>query len=197
MIDATGLAVDVLTDFVGIYGIGGIVSGFRAAGVKGALLGGGVGLAANIGIAAALGSLGIVGLPLILISCATGTGVSKAICNKVFKASKNEKEFAKLKENLKKSVQDNLDKLRHDRVLETWINDTIASQFEALCDVMDEQCEAAIKDAEDTISSIKLDLARSTAEKETAKKNYLSLSESIDGLINNLEPIRQKLLQCS
>lgn len=197
MIDATGLAVDVLTDFVGIYGIGGIVSGFRAAGVKGALLGGGVGLAANIGIAAALGSLGIVGLPLILISCATGTGVSKAICNKVFKASKNEKEFAKLKENLKKSVQDNLDKLRHDRVLETWVNDTIASQFEALCDVMDEQCEAAIKDAEDTISSIKLDLARSTAEKETAKKNYLSLSESIDGLINNLEPIRQKLLQCS
>ncbi len=197
MIDAAGLAVDVLTDFVGIYGIGGIVSGFRAAGVKGALVGGGIGLAANIGLTLALGSLGIVGLPLILISCAAGTGVSKAICNKVFKASKNEKEFAKLKENLKKGVQDNLDKLRRDRVLETWVNDTITSQFEALCDAMDEQCETAIKDAEDVISNIKLDLARSTAEKEAAKNNYRSLSDSIDGLINNLEPIRQKLLQCS
>lgn len=197
MIDAAGIIVDVITDFAGIYGIGGIVSGFRAAGVKGALLGGGVGLAANLGLAAALASVGIVGLPLVLISCAAGTGVSKVICNTVFKKSKNESELAKLKENLKKGVQENFDKLRQTRVLETWVNDTITAQFDALCNAMDEQCEAAIHEAEDVINKIKLDLARSTAEKEAAKKNYLSLSESIDGLISNIEPVRQKLLQCS
>lgn len=197
MIDAAGIIVDAITDFAGIYGIGGIVSGFRAAGVKGALLGGGVGLAANLGLAAALASVGIVGLPLMLISCAAGTGVSKAICNTVFKKSKNESELAKLKENLKKGVQENLDKMRQSRVLETWVNDTITAQFDALCNAMDEQCEAAIREAEDVINKIKLDLARNKAEKEAAKKNYISLSESIDGLISNIEPVRQKLLQSS
>ncbi|RGY98898.1 dynamin family protein [Clostridium sp. AM58-1XD] len=43
-----GTGVDVLTDFMGIYGIGGIVAGYREAGVKGALAGGGVGLVATL-----------------------------------------------------------------------------------------------------------------------------------------------------
>ena len=197
MIDVAGIAVDVFTDFAGIYGLGGIVSGFRAAGVKGALLGGGIGLAANLGLAAVLGSLGIVGLPLLVISCAAGTGVSKAICSAVFKKSKNEKELAQLKEHLKAGVRENIDKMRRDRVLEKWIEDTIKSQFDALGNALDEQCEVAIKEAEETIDKIKLDLARSSAEKEAAKKSYLALEKSIDELVAVLEPIRQKLLQCS
>ena len=197
MIDVAGIAVDVLTDYIGINGIGGVVSGYRAAGVKGALVGGGAGLVANIASYVFLASAGVVGLPLLVISCAAGSGVSKAICNTVFKKSKNETELAKLKENLKTSVRENTDKLRRDKVLETWVNDMVTSQFDALCDAMDEQCEAAIREAEAAIDKIKLDLARNTAEKEAAKKNYLSLVESIDGLISNIEPVRQKLLQCS
>ena len=197
VIDSAGLAVDIITDFVGIYGLGGIVSGFRAAGVKGALLGGGAGLAENLGLTALLAPMGLVGLPLIIITCAAGTGASKLICNAVFKKSKNEKELEQLKQNLKAGVKENIDKMRRDRILEKWIQDTISSQFESLCDAMDEQCETAIREAENMINQIKLDLARTNAEKEAAKKNYLELEKSIDGLIETLEPIRQKLLQLS
>ncbi len=197
VIDSAGLAVDIITDFVGIYGLGGIVSGFRAAGVKGALLGGGAGLAVNLGLTALLAPMGLVGLPLIIITCAAGTGASKLICNAVFKKSKNEKELEQLKQNLKAGVKENIDKMRRDRILEKWIQDTISSQFESLCDAMDEQCESAIREAENMINQIKLDLARTNAEKEAAKKNYLELEKSIDGLIETLEPIRQKLLQLS
>lgn len=197
VIDSAGLAVDIITDFVGIYGLGGIVSGFRAAGVKGALLGGGAGLAVNLGLTALLAPMGLVGLPLIIITCAAGTGASKLICNAVFKKSKNEKELEQLKQNLKAGVKENIDKMRRDRILEKWIQDTISSQFESLCDAMDEQCETAIREAENMINQIKLDLARTNAEKEAAKKNYIKLEESIDGLLETLEPIRQKLLQLS
>lgn len=195
MIDAAGLVIDIVTDSIGIYGLGGIISGYRAAGVKGALVGGGIGLAANIGVVLALAPMGIVGLPLCIISCAVGTGVSKGICNAVFKKNKNEKELSQLKENLKAAVKENLDNLRRDRVLEAWVNDAITSQFEMLCDAMDAQCESAIRDAEDTINKIKMDLTRNAAEKQAEKENYAALAEAIDSLVSELEPVRQKLLQ--
>ncbi len=193
MVDLAGFAVDTLF----LQGAGGFISGYRASGVKGALLGGGVGLAANLGVLIVCASFGFAALPAYIISAAAGTSVSKLICKAAFKKSQNEKELSKLKEHLKASVSENIDKMRRERVLEAWVNNTITSQFNTLCDAMDSQCESAIRNADETINKIKLDLARSAAEKEAAKKNYVTIAESIDGLVANLEPVRQKLLQCS
>ena len=195
MIDAAGIAVDVLTDFMGIYGVGGVVTGYRAAGVKGALLGGGLGLAANIGAASLLVGMGVVGLPMVIISCVAGSGVSKLICNLVFKNNKENAEIEKIKESLRTNVKAHFSNIAKDRLLEKWIEGTVSSQFDMLSNSMEDQCESVIRESENAINKIKMDMALKSQEKEAAKNNYLELVKSIDSLVEGLEPLRQKLLQ--
>ncbi len=195
MVDFGGaLAAMFLT---GGFGWGGVVSGFRSAGIKGALIGGASGMAASIAVGTVLGMLSLPALPIALIAGAIGTIAGKGVCDKIFSGSRNLKELEKMKKMLMESVRQNFVQMRSAREIETWIENTVASQFDALCSAMDKECEAVMKDADDTIGKIKLDLARNVAEKEAAKKNYQAISESIDELIFNLEPIRQKLLQYS
>lgn len=76
--DLIATGIDVLTDYIGINGLGGIIAGWKAAGIKGAVVGGGAGLAANLAVWGLLGSLSVIGLPAVVISCAVGTLVSKS-----------------------------------------------------------------------------------------------------------------------
>ncbi len=182
------------------FGLGGAVAGFRSAGIKGALVGGAAGAASTALTAmmiCGIFSLTTVTLPVTLVACAVGTIAGKEVCNKVFAKNKNLKELEKMKQALSESVKQNFAQMSSSKEIETWIENAVSNQFDNLCTAMDEQCESAIKEVDDTINKIKLDLARNAAEKKAAKDNYNSLSDSIDGLINNLEPIRQKLLQCS
>lgn len=180
------------------FGIGGAFSGYRAAGVKGALVGGATSMAASL----ALWNLVLVPLaapfiPAVLITAAASTISSKFICNKLFAASQNKKELEKMKESLKQELKDNFAKMRTERKIENWIESKVSNQFDSLCTTMENECDAAIREAENTINQIKIDLTRNAAEKEAAKKNYLAISESIDQLTKKLDPIRQKLLQYS
>ncbi len=186
-----GLATLLLT---GGYGWGGVVSGFRSAGVKGALLGGASGFAASVVAGIALSCLSLPALPVALIAGGIGSVVGSTVCDKIFIESKNLKELEKIKEKLRESIKQSFIQMRTSRELETWIEKTVTGQFEALCDAMDEQCESAIRDAENTISKIKMDLARNTAEKEASKDNYLDIYNDIDEIIKTLEPVREKLL---
>lgn len=198
VVDTMGIALDVATDFIGINGLGGVISGFRAAGIKGALVGGATGLAANLAVwNLVLAPLAAPILPAVIISCAVGSITSKLICKKLFSASRNLRELEKMKRMLEESVKQNFTQMRVDRTIENWIESTVSSQFDTLCTTMSSECEAAIREADETINTIKLNLARNATEKEAAKKNYLSVAESIDGLISNLEPLRLKLLQYS
>lgn len=196
LIDSAGVAAGVIADYMGISGIGGAISGYQASGVKGALVGGAVGLAANLG-AWNLLLVPILGasLPAVIISGVIGTVVSKGVCSMLFRKSQNLKMLEEMKNNLKEHVKQSFETMRRERKIEDWIENTVANQFENLCTTLDNECDAAIKEAENTINKIKLDLTRNAAEKEAAKKNYLSVSESIDKLVEQLEPIRQKLLQ--
>lgn len=194
VVDAMGIALDVATDFIGINGLGGIISGFRAAGVKGALVGGAAGLAANLAAwNLVLVPLAAPVLPALIISCAVGTFTSKFICKKLFASSRNIKELEKLKESLQEQTAKNFAQLRSDRTLEKWVESSVTSQFDQLCTAMDSECEGSIREAEETIGKIKLDLARNASEKKAAKENYLALEQSIDALGASLEPVRLKL----
>lgn len=198
VVDGAGIALDMVTSLSGVAGLNGVISGYQEAGVKGALVGGAAGLAANLAVwNLVLVPLAAPLMPALLISATAGTVASKLISKKVFKKSKNLKELNKMKEELKKNVGENFIQLREDRKIESWIESTVSNQFDSLCTTMENECDAAIREAENTINQIKLDLTRNAAEKEAAKKNYLAISESIDQLTKKLDPIRQKLLQYS
>lgn len=197
IVDTAGLALDVVTDFMGIYGLGGLISGYRAAGVKGALVGGTAGLAANLLAANLLvGVLAAPALPVVVISCAVGTVVSKLVCNTLFGKSKNIKELAALKESISAQVKENYTKMRGEKSLEKWIEATISEQFDSLCTAMEQECEQAIQEANRTVSQVKIDLARSKAEKEAARTNYYKLISAVDQIFAAIDPLRLKLEAC-
>ncbi len=136
---ATG--VDVLTDFVGIYGIGGLVAGYRAAGIKGALVGGGAGLAANLAVAAFLTSLSVVGLPMLIISCAVGTIVGKKIPAIIFKKGIGQERLNAIKNVARTNISEAVRTMLLNRDLEKWINGLVNERFTELINAMEAECD--------------------------------------------------------
>lgn len=191
--DLVGTGVDILTDFVGIYGIGGIVAGFRAAGVKGAIAGGGVGLVANLAAASILASLSIVGLPMVMISCAIGTLVSKKFSETVFGADVGKKKLTELKTEMKKNVSLAIREMQVNRNLETWIEEMVVKRFDELIASMEDECEKMLHDSERSMDEIRKDLAKSEAERANTLKRLEDAENRCVALVKELQPICEKV----
>ena len=191
--DLAATGVDILTDFVGLYGIGGIVAGFRTAGVKGAIAGGGVGLAANLAAASILASLSIVGLPMVVISCAIGTFVSKKFATTMFGADVGKKKLAELKTQMKKNISLAIREMQVNRNLENWIEEMVVKRFDELITSMEDECEKMLQDSERSMNEIRKDLAQSEAERANALKRLEDAEKRCVALVTELKPICEKV----
>lgn len=191
--DLVATGVDILTDFVGLYGIGGVVSGFRTAGVKGALVGGGAGLIANLATWGILASMSIVGLPMIVISCAVGTFVSKKVAGTLFAADVGEKKLKELKTEMKKNVSLAIREMQVNRNLENWIEEMVVKRFDELIASMEDECEKMLQDSEHSMNEIRKDLAQSEAERANTLKRLEDAENRCVALVTELKPICEKV----
>lgn len=188
---ATG--IDVLTDFAGIYGIGGLVAGYQAAGIKGALAGGGVGLFANLAVAGILGSLSIVGLPMVVISCTVGTLVSKKFTSAVFAKGIGENKLKELKAEMKKNISLAIRDMQANQNLETWIEQLVGNRFDQLSASMDEECEKLLRDTETSMNEIRKDLAQNEAERKNTIKRLDKAENRCIEIVTGLKPVCEKV----
>lgn len=175
-------------------GFGGIITGYRSAGVKGALLGGGTAFASAIALAAVLGPIGIVGLPLATIACASGTVAGQAVCKKAFAKSRNAEALQKLKEEIRASFRESSKQMRMDREMEKWIDDTVEGQFSILIGGMKAECERVVKQANETINNIKMELVRDAQDKKHRMEEYDALQATIIEIQTYLEPLKEKII---
>lgn len=188
---ATG--VDILTDFAGVYGIGGLVAGYQAAGIKGALVGGGVGLAANLAVAGILTSLSIVGLPMVMVSCAVGTLVSKKFSTAVFGKSIGEKKLNEIKAEMKKNIALAIRDMQAKRDMENWIEQLVIGRFDELSALMDEECEKLLRDTEHSMDAIRKDLVRNETERKSTLKHLDQVENRCIEIVTDLKPVCEKV----
>lgn len=190
-----GIGVDILTDYIGIYGIGGIVAGYREAGVKGAVAGGGVGLVANLAIAGILASMSIVGLPMVIISCFAGAAVSKHFTRLIFGKDVGQRKLDEIRKAIKKNLDDMLVDMQSKRELENWIKQRVETSFEELTAAMEEECEKMLKDTESTMDAIKKDLVQNEMQQKKLAEEYDESLASVKQILENLQPITKKVRQ--
>lgn len=191
--DLIATGIDVLTDYIGINGLGGIIAGWKAAGIKGAVVGGGAGLAANLAVWGLLGSLSVIGLPAVVISCAVGTLVSKKLSNTLFAADVGKKKLKEIKDKVKVNITQSIREMQVSRNLENWVEEMVISRFDELIASMEEETERLLQDSEHSMNEIRKDLAQNEAERANTLQRLNKAEERCIEIVRDLEPVCKKV----
>lgn len=192
--DIAGVIVDTFTNFTGIYGIGGIISGWKANGIPGALVGGGSGFVA--GYAAMLAAIGLgltSALPVFLIGGIVSTFGGKQITKLVFGNKIAEKNIEKLRSILRQNVLQSIDTLRDQRMLENWLKDTSDSAFYTLSEQLDKETEAMLRSTEQTLANIQIDLEKDKTNRKIIMDKLEKSEQILAQICEEVMPIKQKL----
>lgn len=194
------VAVDTLTNCVGLFGIGGILTGWKEHGLPGALVGGGVGFVAGYGAMTALATAGVAAglaattifLPMVLVGGIVSAFAGKGAVKMLFGGNKD-KEIAALRSELRKYVARYIDELRKSRPLETWLSDTTNSTYKAIAEQLDQDVEATLLSMERNLTQIKLDLQKNASEREKLLGDMDKLNKSLLNVCENIKPVKEKL----
>lgn len=194
--DAAALGADViLGSGTPIWGLGGALAGYKNAGVKGAIVGGGVSWIATVSVAALLGSFSVVGLPLILISCIAGNSAGKFITGALFGGEKAKQQLAGLRSELKEQIHNMIYEMQSKKELESWACGLVNQRFQELINGMEDECEKLLSDTESTMDSIKESLAKNEIQREQTQKKCDSAVSYIKRLNEQLAPLSKKVCQ--
>lgn len=185
-----------------VPGVGGIISGFRNGGIKGAALGGLTGAVAAVATVAMLGPLGVVGVPLALIAGAVssfaGGGLTKFIFGK--KNDKdNEEKTKKTITETRNSVRDAavsiVKNLKDTEFLENWLKERCEKTYEFVADDIDREWETSLSSMEESLRQIEQDLTKNEVMRNEKEKNLAELDEKIVSILNDMKPVYDKVLK--
>ena len=172
----------------GVAGVGGLITGYQNAGLKGALVGGGIGfgttlMAMNIALGMAVGG------PVVLLACTlAGTLAGKFGTKFIFRKDIGKKKLEEMKSGLEKGIQTLIRELKKSQELEKWCEKTVQDRFDELIIRMEEEMERLLKSTEMTMDEIKHDLT----ENEVQRKQ---LDEKFDKMLKRVEQITEKDLE--
>lgn len=160
-----------LSSFI-LMGAGGAYTGFKQAGWKGLLLGGGVGFAATYGITVATVSLlvaaGIASAPLLIIgsiaSAFTGGKIADFVVKKLIRVDHTQK----FRETFLNAVIEELDRMSRESDLEEKVREQIEAGFSAMKKNIRNETERVLQDLQLTLDQLKSQMDKSyvLAEKE-------------------------------
>lgn len=195
--EVANVAFDAFTTFLGggilgSFGLAGLVKGYQQAGMKGAAVGLGAGMATTIGVCALLGPVGVVGLPLALISAAA-SGVTGKFAAKLLFPSKGDQEYNTLMENTRKQIRAAVAQMRASGELEQALGQRVENAFDSLVTVINEELEKALQDTEQTLDLIKQDLTKNSLEREQASKDCDKITASVGEILKQLEPVMKTI----
>ncbi len=193
--DKTELLAYGIDTLFGGLGIGGIVSGYKNAGVKGAISGGVVSWVATYSMAVMLASMSVAALPLIVISCISGGLAGRTLTGVFFSKDIGKKELEAMKSSMMENIRNMIYEMRNGRELEKWVYDLVDGRFKELISGMEEECERLLKDTENTMDSIKKDITENEVRRKQMEKECDEALEMVKRLNQNLEPIVVKVRQ--
>lgn len=193
--DKSELAAFVGDTLLGGLGIGGMVSGYKNAGVKGALAGGGISWVATFSMAFLLASMSVVGLPLAVISCAVGNSAGKFFTGKLFSADIGQRRLEELRSGIKGQIHRMVAEMQGRRELENWVQELIDGRFQELTDNMEAECERMLQETESTMDSIKEGLKENEIQRRHLEKECDTAISMIQRINEQLKPLNEKIRQ--
>lgn len=179
---------------LGLFGLGGMIEGYRAAGGKGAVtgfLGGGLTSFAAVMALSAVG--GVAFIPFALITGIAGTLGGKVITSVVWGKDIQQKKIEEIRSGLKKTAQQSVQNLRDQRLLENWAQQQAESQIDFLIDQVEQEAEALISSTEDTLKAIAADMVKANQNKEQRMAECRQIEAKLKSINDRLVPIMKKV----
>lgn len=175
-----------------LWGLGGVVAGYKEAGIKGALVGGGAGFVATFGsasLAAMLLPAAVMApltIPLSMICGVAGALAGKFLTKAIFKKDAGKKELDKIRKSVLDGVESMLMDMQSQRELENWASRVTQEKFDELIAGMEGECERMLRDTESNMEAIRQDLM----ENEFKRKQ---MGESIDKMVEEVKRINDSI----
>jgi len=193
----TEAAVWVAGNLLGGYvpGLGGLIGGYKAAGVKGALVGGVSSVVlGTAAMAVATSSLAIVGLPLAMIGAVVGTLTGKEITKFLLPKDSDQKVLDETRKNFVAAVQQMVETMRSNQELEQWAGQRVETCFGELIAAMEKECEKLLCDTESTMDSIQQEIGQNEAQQMLLLQRYEEISASAESIVAQLQPTAERVL---
>lgn len=181
-----------------IPGVGGLVSGFREYGVKGAVVGGLTGAASAIlviGGLAAVGAASVAALPVILLGSLASTISGKAVTKTIFSRNESgqQKKIDKIKEEVLNAVNESINEARRGNVLEKWLKNTCDTMYSTVAENIDTEWENTLNTMEENLTQIKVDIEMNNEAKKKTEYDMKEYMNTINGVMETIKPIYTKL----
>lgn len=189
--DLLGTGIGVLLGSV-FYFAGGAFSGYKDAGLKGAVVGGSVSLAATYGIGMLVGTM-VGGIPLILISAMAGTLTGKFVSKALFSRNNAQRKLDELKQQLYLGIHQMIQEMRTQRELESWAEKLVDDNFRELERTMDTECERLLLDSEASMESIRQALADTEVRRKEIREGCSRTLDTLEKIRRELKPVVDRL----
>ncbi len=192
------MLVSVIASSVLGYGLGGIYLGYKQAGWKGALLGGGTSFAGTMagamGAGFLLSALAIpVTWPVMLVAtigaAAIGTFTGKWALGKVFSQNK----ISQFKESFKNAVHSELARMKAEDDFSENVKKQITEAFDALKEKIRSETENILGDTQNQLTQLKIELAQADSTEEQEKKELQKMLAQIDEICARADQIGKQL----
>lgn len=178
-----------------LMGLGGMLEGYRTAGVKGAttgLLGGFVSSAlVSVAIITVFGSVPFI--PFALITGASGTMGGKFISSAIWGKDIEKKKIEEIRESFKATGEEAIRDMREKRLLENWAQQQVETQIDLLIEQIEEDAEAMISSTEDTLKSIASDIVKANQNKEQCIEECHKIEKKLKNINARIIPVMEKV----
>lgn len=189
--NATGEAITaVISAFTTL---GGIWTGYRAAGTKGAVAGAGASLVTSLATYFIAGMLGLTSasiLPVVIVaavaSCFTGDWFAKAVAGK--------ERVKNFKENYKAKVLEEIDKQLQQQ-LEKNINNHISDRFSELKDALQKEVETLLDNTQNTLDELRGKRTENKVLNENERRELNEIRAETQQILGNAERLSKQLVQ--
>ena len=184
------LALGTIGNFIG-FGIGGIYMGFKQAGWKGALLGGGasLGVAAGVGLLCAALAIPLT-WPVFLVGGVVGAFTSKFALGKMFG---NNNQVEKFKASFKEAVLKEIARMKAGDDFSENVRKQIEGAFDALKAKIKNETENILGDTQNQLTQLRVEIAQAGTRGEQEKEELRLMLESVNAICARAETIGAQL----
>ena len=189
----------VFSTFINGYaGLGNLFIGYKEAGWKGVLLGGGVGLAswyasgtAFLSLMSALAISVTPGLNLLALAVAAigSTFGTRFVLGKLFRQDK----VQKFKEDFKESLEKEINRIREESAFSKGVREQVDAAFDALKDRVYTETERILGDTQVQLNQLQMDVASSTSMEKQERAELKDMLEVVNGICQRAEAVGKQL----
>lgn len=192
-LDETILISAGLESFV-LFGLGGALEGFRTNGIKGALVGGGLGAGASIAAVVLAAELAILNLPVAMVCGLVGALAGRFGVKTIFKKDIGKKNLKEMKAKASESIHAAMVDLQSHHSLEDWCDQLVQKRFDELIARMEDETERLLKSTEGNIDEIKHDITENEIQRKQISDRLDNVLQAVNGITEeDLAPVNARV----